>query len=413
MNYGLIGEKLGHSFSADIHGMLGDYGYQLKEISPDKVGEFMQNPSFKGINVTIPYKQTVIPFLSEMDEGAKTIGAVNTVVNKNGKLYGYNTDFYGMLSLLKRIGAEPKEKKTLILGTGGTSKTAVAVVKAMGGTDVYRVSRGGAEGALTYDEAMKLHSDADIIINTTPAGMYPKVEACPIDIDAFPRLSAVADAVYNPLRSRLVLAAQEKGIAAEGGLYMLVAQAVRASELFLDVKYDAETVNKVYQKIRSQKENIVLVGMPSCGKTTIGAILAAELGRQCIDTDKMIETTANMSIPQIFATEGEKAFRDKEYAEIVRASLNSGVIIATGGGAVLRTENIKALKQNGRVYFIDRPLQQLMPTDDRPLAGSIEAITARYNERYGIYTSVADVRVDNSTTANAAAAQIKKEFCGI
>ncbi len=411
MKYGLIGEKLGHSFSAEIHGMLGDYGYELCELAPDALGAFLQAPTFKGINVTIPYKQAGIPYLSYIDEGAKAIGAVNTVINKEGNLYGYNTDFYGMKALLCRIGADPKGKKTLILGTGGTSKTAVAVVKAMGGEEIYKVSRSGAEGAITYEEALLHHADSEIIINTTPAGMYPKVDGCPIDLSGFTKLTAVADAVYNPLRSRLVSAAQERGIPAEGGLFMLVAQAVAASEYFLDTTYSEETVNTVFKKLCAAKENIVLIGMPSSGKTTVGSLLARLLGRELVDTDKMIVEQEGKDIPAIFAEGGESAFRDKESAAVARAALLNGKVIATGGGAILREENVRALKQNGRLYFLDRPIEQLMPTADRPLAKDVEAIKQRYKERYGIYTSVADVIINNKTTANAAAQTIIEEFC--
>lgn len=411
MNYGLIGEKLGHSFSADIHALLGDYDYELKEIPCDGLEQFIKTADFKGINVTIPYKQAVIPYLDYLDAGAKAIGAVNTVVNKNGKLYGYNTDFYGMHCLLRRINADPRGKKTLILGTGGTSKTALAVVKAMGGTEVYRVSRNPSDDTVSYEEAARNHSDAAIIINTTPVGMYPNTDACPIDINAFPALTAVADAVYNPLRSRLVQAATEKGISAEGGLFMLVAQAVRASEYFLGTVYAPETVNTVYKTMLRKKENIVLIGMPSCGKSTVGDILAARFGRACVDTDRVIEANEGVKISQIFAEKGESAFRDIESATVAEVSLSGGVVIATGGGAVLREENLRALRQNGRIYFLDRPLEKLIPTEDRPLANSIEAIKEKYNERCGIYIEAADVIIKvNDGSAMDAAECIIEEF---
>ena len=410
MNYGLIGEKLGHSFSAEIHAMLGDYGYELKEIPADGLEQFIKDADFKGINVTIPYKQAVIPYLDHLDTGAKAIGAVNTIVNKNGKLYGYNTDFFGMHSLLRRIGANPRGKKTLILGTGGTSKTALAVIKAMGGTEVYRVSRSSAEDAISYEEAVSLHSDASIIINTTPVGMYPNTDACPIDINAFPQLTAVADAVYNPLRSRLIQAARANNIPAEGGLFMLVAQAVRASEYFLGTLYDPQTVTTVYQKMLRKKENIVLIGMPSSGKSTVGDLLAAQFGRACVDTDRVIEANAGIKISRIFAEKGENAFRDIETATVAEVSRSGGVVIATGGGAVLREENLRALRQNGRLYFLDRPLEQLIPTEDRPLASSKEAIKTKYEERYGIYTEAADAIIENNGSALEAAERIIKEF---
>ncbi|MBR6594142.1 MAG: shikimate dehydrogenase [Clostridia bacterium] len=412
MEYGLIGERLGHSFSADIHRELGGYGYELREIAREALGGFMENADFKGINVTIPYKEAVIPYLHSIDGGAAAIGAVNTVVKRHGKLYGYNTDFMGMKALLERIGADPKGKKTLILGTGGTSKTAVAVVKAMGGTEIYRVSRSGAEGAVTYEQAYSEHSDSALIINTTPVGMYPKAEGYPIDVSAFTGLKWVADAVYNPLRTRLVQEAREQGAVAGGGLYMLVAQAVFASELFLDRSYAAGTVERIYEKLLSSKENIVLIGMPASGKSTVGALLAARLGRALVDTDALVVEHAGMDIPTIFEREGEASFRDRETEGVKEAGLMSGAVIATGGGAVLREENVSALKQNGRLYFLDRPLDMLMPTEDRPLSRSRETLERRYKERYGIYSSVADCRIDNSTTADAAVEMIEKEFFG-
>lgn len=412
MEYGLIGEKLGHSFSADIHRELGGYGYRLREIARDELLAFMKEADFKGINVTIPYKEAVMPCLHSIDEGAAAIGAVNTVVNKNGLLYGYNTDFLGMKALLERIGADPKGKKTLILGTGGTSKTAVAVVKAMGGTEIYRVSRSGAEGALTYDEAYRDHGDSALIINTTPVGMYPKAEGCPIEVRAFKGLKWVADAVYNPLRTRLVQAAREQGAVAEGGLYMLVAQAVFASELFLGRTYEQGTIERIYKKLLCAKENIVLIGMPASGKSTVGALLAKRLGKQLIDTDALIVRHAGADIPTIFEREGEESFRDRETDAVKEAGLASGAVIATGGGAVLREENVAALKQNGRLYFLDRPLDMLMPTTDRPLSRSRESLEKRYKERYAIYSAVLDCRIDNKTTAEDGADMIEKEFYG-
>lgn len=412
MNYGLIGEKLGHSFSAEIHGALGDYGYELKEIPRDELDAFMKSAPFKGINVTIPYKETVMPYLAHIDEGAAAIGAVNTVVNRGGRLYGYNTDFVGMKALLCRIGIAPKGKKTLILGTGGTAKTATAVVKALGGTVVYKVSRSGADGALTYEEAYVSHSDASYIINTTPVGMYPKIDGCPVDLDRFSRLEGVADAVYNPLRTVLVQSAKERGIAAEGGLFMLVAQAVAASEYFLDTVYDAAVTDKIYKRLLKNKENIVLIGMPSSGKSTVAGLLAERLDKTPVDTDTVVEETAGKTIPDIFEAEGEAAFRDMESNAVKAVSRDGGRIIATGGGAVLRAENVRALKQNGRLYFLDRPLPLLLPTDGRPLSRDADALKKRYNERYGIYTACADCRVENSGTAEMAADMIIKEFFG-
>lgn len=412
MKYGLIGEKLSHSFSPEIHGMLGDYEYELTEIAPDSLKEFMESAPFKGINVTIPYKSAVMPYLAWTDGKAKEIGAVNTVVNRGGRLYGYNTDFYGLKALLKRVGANPKGNKTLILGTGGTSKTAMAVVKDMGGEEVYKVSRSGADGAITYEEAVNYHNDCAVIINTTPSGMYPNVDSCPIDLKAFPKLQAVADVVYNPLRTRLVQTATEMGIPAEGGLYMLVAQAVAASQHFFAVSYDDGVVDKIYNRLLRSKENIVLIGMPSSGKSTVGGVLAKKYGKPLADTDRMIEAAVGMKIPDIFAEKGEVFFRDRETEAVKSASVGGGKTIATGGGAVLREENVRALRQNGRLYFLDRPIELLCPTGDRPLTSNTAALEKIYKERYGIYTKAADVRIENDKTPEEAAELIIKELYG-
>lgn len=410
MEYGLIGEKLGHSFSVDIHSTLGDYDYKLKEIADTELEGFFGIADFKGLNVTIPYKQAVMPYLYQIDDKARDIGAVNTVVNRDGRLYGYNTDFFGLKALLTRIGIDPRGKKILILGTGGTSKTALAVVKDMGGVQVYRVGRTGAEGSLTYEEVYAGHTDADYIINTTPVGMYPKMDACPIELEKFESLKGVADVVYNPLRTVLVQKARAMGLPAEGGLYMLVAQGVAASELFLGKSYDADTVERVFATLAAKKENIVLTGMPASGKSTVGRLLAELLGREFTDTDTMVEAADGRPIPQIFSEDGEAAFRDMETEAVKKVAAVGGAVIATGGGAILRPENVAALKQNGIVVFLDRPLGQLVPDEGRPLSRSEEAIRQRYAERYGIYIATADIRIENSTTPQAAAEAVIKEI---
>lgn len=407
MEYGLIGEKLPYSFSAVIHGMIGGYSYALTEFSAEEVKPFMQAKGFRAINVTVPYKQTVMPYLDYISDGAAQIGAVNTVVNKNGLLYGYNTDIDGITALLKRVGFK-SDGKVLILGTGGTSNTAYHAVKAMGFAEIYKVSRSKKGGAISYDEAVNEHSDAAYIINTTPCGTYPNIHASAIDLSAFKRLKAVADAVYNPLRSELVSTAKSLGISAEGGLYMLVKQAVIASELFFDTKYEEALTDTIYNRILSQKENIVLSGMPSSGKSTVGALLAKSLGRPFYDTDDAIVQKCGTSIPEIFKARGEAYFRDVEAAVIKELSAQNGAIIATGGGAVLRCESVKALKQNGRIYFLDRPIQQLIPTDNRPLASSAEAIKQRYNERYDTYVSTADAVIKVQGNAESVANDIER-----
>lgn len=411
MKYGLIGEKLGHSFSKEIHKRLGDYSYELCELRRDELQAFFEKRDFDGINVTIPYKSEVIPYLDEIDEAAAKIGAVNTVVNRGGRLIGYNTDVFGMLALAAHAGISLAGRKVAVLGTGGTSKTAVAAATASGAREIICVSRTPSGGDVGYDELYRAHGDAEVIINTTPVGMYPASEGCPVIIDRLPCLLGVIDAVYNPLRTALVLSARERGIAAEGGLYMLVAQGVRASELFFGKSYPQETVERVYREISREKENIVLIGMPSSGKTSVGEYVAKALCRELIDTDREIVRTAGRDIPDIFSELGEEGFRDAESAAIKEAASLGGRVIATGGGAVLREENLAALRKTGKIYFIDRPLGMLIPTSDRPLSKTREDIEKRYRERYPIYTKAADVHIDGSGSVAEVGEKIIKEFC--
>lgn len=411
MKYGLIGEKLSHSFSKEIHEALGGYEYEIVEIAKDELDPFMKKRDFTAINVTIPYKEAVIPYLDFVSDKAREIGAVNTILNKEGRLYGYNTDFSGMTDLINSAGIVIKDKKVLITGTGGTSKTALSVVRALGASEIYVVSRTKENGDVTYDEAYELHSDANVIINTTPVGMYPHAEGLPIDPKSFKGLEGAVDAIYNPLRTRFVQGAEKAGAVSAGGLYMLVAQGVRASELFLDREYPVETTESLFKKILKDKENIVLCGMPGCGKSTIGRVLAERLGRTFFDLDDEIVKAQGRPITDIFAEGGESFFRDVE-SEVLRKALahRSGAVIATGGGAILREENVRLLKQNGRLYFLDRPIEQLMPTPDRPLASSAEAIMNRYKERFPIYCSVCDVHLKTDGVAEHAAEAIEREF---
>ncbi len=410
MKYGCIGEHLGHSFSKEIHNALAPYEYEICEVERSSLDSFMERHDFSAINVTIPYKEMVIPHLYYVSDTARDIGAVNTIVNRDGKLYGYNTDHYGMSALIKRIGLELSGKKVAVLGTGGTSKTACTVAKDMGAREVIKVSRSGKDGAYTYDELYEKHSDTEIIINTTPCGMFPHPHDVPIDLDKLPCVTGVVDAVYNPLRTLLVSEAIKRGINAEGGLFMLVAQAVRASEIFLDTKYSDEDTERVYKKVLSDKENIVLCGMWGSGKSTVGSILADMLGRPFYDTDSLITHHTGKQISDIFSEQGEMVFRDIE-EEIIKDKILSigGAVIATGGGAILRENNVRALKQNGKLFFLDRPLEELIPTDDRPLASTVEAIKKRYEERYEIYNSVSDIRIDCKKTPFEIADEIIKE----
>lgn len=410
MKYGLIGEHLTHSYSCEIHAQIADYEYELHELAPSELGGFLTKREFNAINVTIPYKQDVIPYLDGISDTAKRIGAVNTIVNRGGKLYGDNTDFAGMLALAKHIGVDMKGKKVLILGTGGASKTGHALAEYMGAESVYYVSRSGKNGSITYEQAVSEHSDAQVIINATPVGMFPKQGGRPIDISAFPKLEGVLDAIYNPLRTNLILDAQERGIPAEGGLYMLSAQAVHAAAVFQDIPLDESLVDKAFKSVKNDKQNIVLIGMPSSGKTTVGRILAEKCGKELADTDEYIVKKIGMPIADFFAKHGEAEFRKIEKETVAGLASTGGKIIATGGGAVLDAENVRALKQNGVLVFLDRRPENLIATDDRPLASRRSALEKLYAERYDIYCAAAEVHIDANTTPGAEADAILKEF---
>ncbi|MBE7007552.1 MAG: shikimate dehydrogenase [Ruminococcaceae bacterium] len=393
MKCGLLGEKLGHSFSREIHEKLGRYSYELIEVAPDALDAFLTRREFDGLNVTIPYKQAVIPYLDEISGRAARIGAVNTIVNRDGKLYGDNTDFGGLTALIGRMGLTLAGKTVLICGTGGTSRTALAAAEALGAGRVVRLSRSGREGAATYEEARARFADADVLINTTPVGMYPNVNGTPVDPAWFPGLTGVVDVVYNPLTTRLVRLARARGVAAENGLYMLVAQAVLAAEAFTGERFGAETMERIYGELLFGKRSIVLTGMPGSGKSTLGRLLASRLGRTLTDTDERIVARAGMPISEIFQSRGEAYFRDLEAQAVADACQTPGAVIATGGGAVLRAENVDAMKQNGVVVFLDRPLEGLLPTDDRPLADDKEKLRRLYAERLPVYRAAADVTV--------------------
>lgn len=417
MKYGLIGEHLPHSFSKEIHAKIASYEYELHELSKDQLAGFMQKHDFSGINVTIPYKEAVIPFLSEVDETAKRIGAVNTVVNRNGKLFGYNTDAYGMRALILKTGLDFTDAEVLILGTGGTAHTAHAVAESLGAKTTITVGRTAKNGAVTYDEAYRSHADADFIINTTPCGMYPYPDGkegmagIPVELSKFTSLRGVIDAVFNPLRTNLVLEAAERGIPAGGGLYMLVAQAVAAAEIFTGTAYDAEIPDKVYREIRAEKENIVLTGMPGSGKTTIGQYLANELGRRFYDTDAEIVKKTGKEISALFAEIGNDGFRALEAEVIAEISGHvTGAVIATGGGAVLRDDNVRALKRTGRLYFLNRSLDKIEPTADRPLALDRAALEARFRERYERYLATCDIEIVTDENVYHTADSIKEDL---
>ncbi len=403
MIYGCIAEKLGHSFSADIHKLLFGYEYELKELTPAELDVFMREKNFKAINVTIPYKEKVIPFLDEISDTAKKIGAVNTIVNNCGYLTGYNTDFSGMSGLIKRSGISINGKKVLILGSGGTSKTAVCVAESLGCKQAIRVSRDGKENCITYSEMEDRHLDAEIIINTTPVGMYPKLNNSPVELGLFKNIEGVIDAVYNPLRSKIVCDAKKMGISAVGGLYMLVHQAAVAAEKFTGVSVSADKIEQVYYDMVRMKQNLVLTGMPGSGKSTIGKLLANYLEADFIDTDEEIVKREGKSIPEIFNEVGEVGFRKIETNVIESLSSRQHSVIATGGGAILNENNIQMLRENGIVYFLDRDIENIDATSDRPLSSNREDLMKRYNERYGLYCERCDrhIKIGNNAIENS------------
>lgn len=410
MEYGCIGERLGHSFSKEIHNALTSYEYSLKELKREELPEFFKNKDFKAINVTIPYKQNVIEYLDWISDEAKSINAVNTIVNRNGKLYGYNTDFYGLKALIERENVSLKGKKVAILGSGGTSNTAFAVANHLKALSVLKVSRNKKDGYITYEELYDRYSDCEIIINTTPCGMFPKTGVSAVDLEKLSKVEAVFDAVYNPLSSKLILDAKAKNITAVGGLYMLVSQAAYAVEKFIEAPVDNHKVEEIFQGLYKQKMNIALIGMPASGKTSVGKLLSEKLNKTFVDCDDEIVKNENKDITEIFKEFGEAYFRNVEKSVVKAVSMLNAQVISTGGGAVLNPENIENLKANSRIYFLDRPLDMLITTSDRPLSSNRADLEKRYNERYKLYKSVADVIVDGSKTVEEVAKIIEEDF---
>lgn len=400
--YGLIGAKLGHSYSKIIHEQLAGYQYELIPLPTEaEARAFMERRAFTAINVTIPYKQLVIPYCDEIDPKAKAIGAVNTIVNRGGKLYGYNTDYAGFAYLARAHNIDFTGKTVLILGTGGTHSTVEAVCRACGAGTILSASRTGKFGALTYNEAMR-RRDVQIIVNTTPCGMYPNVGQCLLDPTAFPALEAVLDVIYNPFRTELLLRAEEHGITAAGGFEMLVAQAVYAAQHFTGRFYATDSViPTASRRLRRQLANVSLIGMPGCGKSTIGSALAKQLGKTFVDLDEEIERRTGNNIPDIFAREGEEAFRRYEAETLADVAKHTGQIIACGGGVIKNPANVRALRQNGSVLWVQRPLGKLA-TGGRPLSQGGAALKQLQAERTPLYQAAADAVLDNSSTLAAA-----------
>lgn len=405
MKTGLLGRKLGHSYSPQIHAYLGDYSYDLFEREPEVVEKFLKEGDFSAINVTIPYKKTVMPYC-RLTETARYMGSVNTIVRQpDGSLMGHNTDYFGFTSMVQKSGLIVKGKKCLVLGSGGASVTAVAVLKEMG-AKVVVISRSGNDNYKNLDR----HADASVICNCTPVGMYPNNGESPIDLDLFPKLEGVLDMIYNPARTKLLMDAAERGLVAENGLWMLVAQAKEAAEWFCSEKLPEKLIQEVYDKMRRRMENIILIGMPGCGKSTVGRLLAEKLGKTFVDSDEELVKTFGMEIPAIFAAEGEAGFREKETAVLESLGKRAGLVIATGGGCVTQSRNYPLLHQNGTVFWLKRDLSKL-PNEGRPLSQKTN-MEDMYRIRKALYQQFSDRVVDNNSPPESAVMEIIKQWEG-
>ena len=403
MNCGLLGRKLGHSYSPAIHALLADYEYKLYEKEPEELADFIRNGHWDGLNVTMPYKKTVIPYCDLVSPLAEELGSVNTLVRLgDGRIMGTNTDTWGFDQMLGRVGISCEGKKALVLGSGGASATVQAILR-LAGAQVVVISRSGEDNY----ENLEKHADAAILVNTTPVGMYPNNGQSPVELDRLPRLEAVLDVVYNPARTQLILDAESRGIPCESGLYMLVAQAVQASEMWTGQTISDQKMNAVWKQIGTSMQNVILIGMPGCGKSTIGKYLAKELGRKLVDADAEIVKRIG-DIPAYFATHGEEAFRQVETEVLRELGKQSGLVIATGGGCVTRPENYPALHQNGRIVWVRRDLSEL-PTNGRPVSQR-DGVAAIYEARKPLYTRFADVIVDNKGTVGEVITEILKKL---
>lgn len=391
MKCGLLGARLGHSYSQQIHGMLADYEYRNYEKSAEELDAFLRGGDWDGLNVTMPYKKAVIPYCTQLSERARRIGAVNTLVRlPEGGLYGENTDAYGFEKLIRRNGVEIAGRKCLVLGSGGASVMACAVLQDLGAGSVTVISRGGADN---YGN-LERHADAAVIVNTTPVGMFPHNGEAAVDLTAFPACEAVLDVVYNPARTALLLQAERRGIRCAGGLYMLVGQAKRSAELFAARSIDDGEIDRIEAQLRREMLNVVLVGMPGCGKSTLAAALGEALGRPVVEADALIAQAAGCSIPEIFAREGEEGFRHRESEVLREQGKRSGIVLSTGGGCVTREENYEALHQNGTIVWLRRDLAAL-PKEGRPISLRSD-LGELFEQRRACYERFADCTVDNN-----------------
>jgi len=402
--YGLLGRTLAHSWSVPIHRSLGCPDYRLWEREPEELEAFLAQ-DIGGVNVTIPYKRAVLPCCDEIDETARRIGSVNTLVRRNGRLCGWNTDAAGFRLMARRAGIGFAGAKTLILGSGGASLTAAAMARELGAASVTVISRSGPDDY----QHLSRHRDAELVVNATPVGMYPRTGEAAVDLAAFPRCRGVLDLIYHPRRTALLLQAEELGIPCSDGLPMLVAQAAAAEELFFGRSIPESTVETLLAQLRRDKQNIVLIGMPGSGKSTVGAALAALTGRQAVDVDEEIVRRTGCSIPDLFARRGEDAFRALEREETARWGRETGLILITGGGVVKDPANRASLRQNGRVYQLERAVY-LLSREGRPLSEHAD-LGRLYQERLPLYARFRDAAVDNNRPAEDTAAAVWRDFC--
>lgn len=407
MKCGLLGRKLGHSYSPQIHSKLGDYSYTLFEKEPEKLEAFLKSGDFTGLNVTIPYKKAVIPYCASLSDTARRLGAVNTIVRRaDGSLIGHNTDFFGFCTMVKSSRLQVAGKKVLILGSGGASNTAVAAMEQLG-ANVIVISRSGKNN---YGN-LHLHKDAAVIVNATPVGMYPEVGVSPIDLELFPQLEGVMDVIYNPARTKLLLDAEARGLAAVNGLEMLVAQAKESAEWFTGTAINDSCIPGIHNLLRRQMENIILIGMPGSGKSTIGKMLAQHFGKSFVDADAVLEADAGKTIPEIFAADGEPGFRKLETQTLEKLGKQSGLVIATGGGCITRQENYPLLHQNGTIFCLNRDIA-LLPTEGRPLSQATK-LQDMYRIRKPMYEAFGDYQIDNNRSTEDTVAQIVELLEGL